>query len=305
MVIIDYMSITVVGSVGIDTVETPFGVKENILGGAAVYFAFAASLYAKVNFVGAVGDDFPKEHLELLKSRENICTDGLEIISGETFKWHGKYEYDMNIRHTLDLKLGLFSDFKPKIPELYKSAPYLFLANIDPALQLDVLSQVNATFKMMDTMDFWIANKRNELDEVISNVDLVLMNDFEMRQYSSTYSLTEGAKKILKMGPDAVIIKKGEHGALMVTNDSCFVAPAYPMCEVKDPTGAGDSFAGGFLGYIAQNGGLSTESIKKAIIHGSVVASYVVEDFSLDKLIEVGTSEIESRYNAFEELVRF
>lgn len=298
------MSITVVGSIGLDTVETPFGKREKILGGAAVYFSTAASLFSKVNLVGVVGEDFPKEYIDFLKTRD-IDVDGLEIGSGDTFFWSGRYEYDMNIRHSLETKLGLFSEFNPKIPESYKISEHLFLANIDPELQLKVLEQVDAKFVMMDTMDYWIEGKKELLDEVIKKVNLVLMNDFEIRQYSSSYSLVEGAKKILDMGPEAVIVKKGEHGAMLISEDGCFIAPAYPLCEVKDPTGAGDSFAGGFLGYLAYSNDFSNESVKRAIIYGSAVASFVVEDFSLDRLKNLTLGELDNRYHEFKTFVNF
>lgn len=298
------MSITVVGSVGLDTIETPFGKKEKVLGGAAVYFSSAASLFEKVRLVGVVGTDFPSEHIELLKSK-GIDIEGLEIREGETFSWWGRYEYDMNVRHSIETKLGLFSEFDPIIPQSYKDSKYLFLANIDPELQLKVLSQVNADFTMMDTMDYWISNKKESLDEVISKVDLVLMNDFETRQYSSSYSLVEGARQILRTGPEAVIIKKGEHGAMLVTEELCFIAPAYPMSEVKDPTGAGDSFAGGFLGYLASTNDLCGDSIKRAIIYGSALASFVVEDFSLDRLKNLSFEELDRRYHEFKNLVHY
>jgi sugar/nucleoside kinase (ribokinase family) len=298
------VSITVVGSVGLDTIETPFGKKEKVLGGAAVYFSSAASLFEKVRLVGVVGTDFPSEHIELLKSK-GIDIEGLEIREGETFSWWGRYEYDMNVRHSIETKLGLFSEFDPIIPQSYKDSKYLFLANIDPELQLKVLSQVNADFTMMDTMDYWISNKKESLDEVISKVDLVLMNDFETRQYSSSYSLVEGARQILRTGPEAVIIKKGEHGAMLVTEELCFIAPAYPMSEVKDPTGAGDSFAGGFLGYLASTNDLCGDSIKRAIIYGSALASFVVEDFSLDRLKNLSFEELDRRYHEFKNLVHY
>lgn len=298
------MSITVVGSIGLDTIETPFGRRDNILGGAAVFFSAAAGIYNKINLVGIVGTDFPDEHLQTIKTL-GMDTEGLEIREGTTFKWHGQYEYDMNIRHTLNTDLGLFSEFSPILPSRYTESPFLFLANIDPVIQLDVLNQSKAGFTMMDTMDFWIVSKRPELCEVISRVDLVLMNDSEARQFTNEYRLVDAAKGILKMGPDMVIIKKGEHGAMLVTKDDCFIVPAYPLCEVKDPTGAGDSFAGGFLGYLSTTENRSRNEIRNAIVHGSIVASFAVEDFSLNALAEVTKEKMEERYRHFTGLLEF
>lgn len=299
------MSITVVGSIGIDTVETPFGKKEKMLGGAAVYFSAAASLYADVNLVGIVGTDFPQEYIELLK-RLNIDIKGLETRPGETFSWHGAYEYDMNVRHSIDTRLGLFADFDPDLPAEYKASDNLFLANIDPELQTKVLGQSLAGFTMMDTMDFWINGKRESLDKVIENVDVVLMNDSEVRLYTKEYGLVDGARKILERGPRAVVVKKGEHGALLVSEDDCFSIPGYPLCSVKDPTGAGDSFAGGFLGYLSTvNDKSDPYELRNAIVHGSMVASFVVEDFSLNGILNVNQDMLRKRYDEFINLVRF
>lgn len=299
------MEITVVGSIGLDTIETPFGHIEDVLGGAAIYFSSAACNYVPVNLVGVVGDDFPDEHLTYLKSL-NLSLDGLEVKKGLTFRWSGRYEYDLNVRHTLSTDLNVFTDFHPKVPDSYKKTPHVFLANIDPDLQMEVLDQIEKPkLVMMDTMDFWIFGKRDSLEKVMSAVDIVLMNDFELREYSGSYSLVEGARKILAIGPRAVVVKKGEHGAIMVTKDSCFIAPAYPLGEVKDPTGAGDSFAGGFFGYLASTGDSNEEDIRKAIIHGSIVASFTVEEFSLERLKRLTREEIDSRYREFQNLVHF
>lgn len=298
------MSITVVGSVGLDTVETPFGNVRQALGGAAVYFSVAAGMYCPVKLVGVVGDDFPDEHYDFLRD-QGIDVEGLVRKPGSTFAWSGRYEYDLNVRHTLDTQLNVFADFRPQLPEAYCDSPYLFLANIDPELQLDVLRQARPKLTMMDSMNYWIEGKREALDEVIRSVDIVLLNDSEMREYSGHYSLVECARKVLSMGPKAVIVKKGEHGAVLVTEDEVFVAPAYPLAEVRDPTGAGDSFAGGFLGYLAHAGEASEGAIRRAIIHGSVVASFVVEDFSLDRFRGVTLEQIAGRYREFQGLVRF
>lgn len=299
------MEITVVGSIGLDGVETPFGEVNDVLGGAAVYFSSAASNYVRVNLVGVVGEDFPDEHLSYLKSL-NVDLRGLEVAQGPTFRWSGKYEYDLNVRHTISTDLNVFADFHPKVPESYRKTPYVFLANIDPDLQLEVLNQIqNPKLVMMDTMDFWITGKRKSLESVMSSVNIVLMNDFELREYSGSYSLVEGARKILSLGPAAVVVKKGEHGAIMVTKDNCFMAPAYPLGDVKDPTGAGDSFAGGFFGYLVRSGDSSESNIRKAIVHGSIVASFVVEEFSLNRLKRLTKEEIDFRYLEFQNLVHF
>ena len=298
------MSITIVGSVGLDTVETPFGSRSELLGGAAVYASIAANLFTQTRIVGIVGKDFPEEHLAFLRAA-GVDLEGLQVKEGLTFRWSGRYEYDLNVRHTLDTQLNLFSDFHPVLPEGYRGAPYLFLANIDPELQLEVLTQARPRLSMMDTMDYWIEGKRRELDRVISAVDIVLMNDFEMRQYCGHYSLVEGARKVLAMGPQAVIVKKGEHGAILVTAGGVFLAPAYPLGEVRDPTGAGDTFAGGFLGYLAESGDTDEGALRRAIVHGSVVASFVVEDFSLDRLKGLSKSEIAERYAEFQRLIHY
>lgn len=298
------MSITVVGSIGLDTIETPFGRRDNILGGAAVFFSAAAGIYNKVNLVGIVGTDFPEEHLQTIRDL-GVDTEGLEVREGTTFKWHGEYEYDMNIRHTLNTDLGLFSEFSPRLPCTYNESPYLFLANIDPVLQLDVLNQSKAGFIMMDTMDFWITSKRPELCEVISKVDLVLMNDSEARQFTNEYRLIDAARKILNMGPEMAVIKKGEHGAMLVTKDDCFIVPAYPLSEVKDPTGAGDSFAGGFLGYLSTVERRTGNELRNAIVHGSIVASFAVEDFSLNALKDIDKAKMAERYRHFTEILTF
>lgn len=299
------MSITVVGSVAFDTIETPFGTIDEALGGAATYFSAAATGYAPVKLVGVVGQDFPQEHIDLLH-RLNVDTAGLQVAEGRTFRWSGQYEYDLNVRHTLDTQLNVFAEFHPELPSDYKTSPYLFLANIDPELQYEVLQQCDAELTMMDSMDFWITGKREALDKVIAAVDIVLLNDFEMRQWAETYSLVEGARKMLATGPRAIIVKKGEHGALLVTEDEVFVAPAYPYAEVKDPTGAGDSFAGGFMGFIAQNDGdISASGLRRAVIHGAVVASFTVEDFGMAGLIALTNEAVQERYRRFQELVHY
>ncbi|MEN6372327.1 MAG: PfkB family carbohydrate kinase [Armatimonadota bacterium] len=296
----------IVGSVALDSVKTPLGQVDNALGGAAVYSSVAASFFTPSMVVGVVGEDFPKAHIDFLSSR-GVDTAGIQVQPGKSFRWGGSYEFDLNQAHTLFTELNVFADFKPVIPEAYKSAEYVFLANIDPDLQLQVLDQVkNPKFVACDTMNFWIENKKDSLLEVLKRVNLSFMNDAEARQLIGTGSLVKAASEIQKLGPKTVVIKKGEHGAMMFNgNNMCFVAPSYPLEEVVDPTGAGDSFAGGFLGYLAHTGEISDRNIRKAIICGSTIASYNVEGFSLNKMKELTPQDISDRYNEFSELVLF
>jgi len=299
------MKILVVGSVALDSIETPFGKVDDALGGSATHFACAASFFSDVGLVGVVGSDFPKDHIDFLNSL-NVDTSGLEVADGETFKWKGYYEYDLNHAHTLDTQLNVFEHFKPKLPESWRSPDILFLANIDPDLQLEVFNQVDkAKFVVCDTMNYWIENKKSSLDEVVKRVDLCLMNDSEARQYCSTHSLLESSRSMLSMGPKAVIFKKGEHGALMFSGSSHFSAPAYPLEDISDPTGAGDSFAGGFLGYLSKTEDFSEQNIRRAIIYGSVMASYNVEGFGTDRLARLTDDEIEKRFNEFKNIAHF
>jgi sugar/nucleoside kinase (ribokinase family) len=299
------MSLLVVGSLGLDTLETPFGRADGVLGGSAAYFALAASLYTKVQLVAVVGEDFPAEHLEVLESK-GIDLTGLERVTGETFRWGGKYHYDLNSRDTLFTELGVFADFHPKLPASYRSAEDVFLANIHPALQLEVLEQIDEPrVKALDSMNLWIDTARDALTTAISRVDMITINDSEAREFAGTHNLFAAARHILGLGPRAVVINKGEHGALLVWPDGVFYAPAYPLEDVVDPTGAGDAFAGGFFGYLAENGDYSFSSIKKAMIHGSVVASYTVEQFGPARLAGVTPEDIYSRYNTFQELTSF
>ncbi len=297
------VDVVIVGSVALDTVKTPFGSVSDALGGAASYASFAASFFANPGIVGIVGSDFPKEHLELLRSR-NISTDGIEIASGKTFRWNGYYEYDMNHAHTVETQLNVFESFSPKLPADYKAAKNVFLANIDPALQLAVLEQTNHELVMADTMNYWIEKKKEQLMEVIRKTNIFLLNDSEARELFKTTNLITAGRRILGHGPDAVIIKKGEHGALMLTDEKLFCLPAYPLEIVKDPTGAGDSFAGAFIGYLSKNG-FDESSVRKAIVYGSAVASFNVEDFSLNRLKKITMKDIEARYREFETIVRF
>lgn len=299
------MKILVVGSIALDSIETPFGKVESILGGSAVHFSCAASFFTPIGLVGVVGQDFPQEHLDFLKER-GVDLKGLKIDEGETFRWKGYYEYDLNQAHTLDTRLNVFEKFHPRLPDEYRNTDFVFLANIDPELQQEVLRQVEKPkFICCDTMNFWIETKPQALMETLELVDVALMNDSEARELCKTYSLVDASRKILALGPRAVVFKKGEHGALMFTDSTHFSAPAFPLEEVKDPTGAGDSFAGGFLGYLAKTGELSESNIRKAVIYGSVMASFNVEGFGLDRLRNLTQDEIEERYELFRKITVF
>ena len=299
------MSILVVGSVAFDSVETPFGKVENVLGGSATYFATSASFFTDVNLVGVVGEDFPEEEIEFLKSR-NIDLRGLKRESGKTFHWKGKYGYDLNEAQTLETHLNVFQTFSPRIPVEYADAEYLILANIDPELQLEVLNQVKKPRVVAcDTMNFWITSKPDVLKQVISKVDFFVINEGEARQLTGEANLVKAARQILALGAKNLIIKRGEYGVLMFTNSSVFAAPAYPLETVFDPTGAGDTFAGGFMGYLANTGNLSDEGVRQAIIFGSVMASFNVEDFSLNRLKCLEYKEIEERYRSFKAMTHF
>jgi sugar/nucleoside kinase (ribokinase family) len=299
------MSIVVVGTVAFDTVETPFGRGENVLGGSATYFSTSASFFTEVSLVAVVGEDFPDEHVAFLKSRD-IDTAGLVRIPGKTFHWSGKYGYDLNEAQTLDTQLNVLSEFRPDLPESYRDAEYLFLANIDPELQLEVLQQVrNPRLVACDTMNFWISSKPEALQNVLRKVDIVVINEGEARQITGEANLVKAARRIVALGCKRLVIKRGEYGVLMFTADSVFAAPAYPLEEVYDPTGAGDTFAGGFMGYLANTGNLSDEGVRQAIVFGSVMASFNVEDFSLNRMKRLTYPEIEIRYRNFKALTHF
>jgi sugar/nucleoside kinase (ribokinase family) len=299
------MSIVVVGTVAFDTVETPFGRGENVLGGSATYFSTSASFFTDVSLVAVVGEDFPEEHVAFLRSRD-IDTAGLARIPGKTFHWSGKYGYDLNEAQTLDTQLNVLMEFRPDLPESYRDAEYLFLANIDPDLQLEVLQQVrNPRLVACDTMNFWISSKPEALREVLRKVDIVVINEGEARQFTGEANLVKAARQIVALGCKRLVIKRGEYGVLMFTADSVFAAPAYPLEEVYDPTGAGDTFAGGFMGYLANTGTLSDEGVRQAIVFGSVMASFNVEDFSLNRMKRLTYPEIETRYRSFKSLTHF
>jgi sugar/nucleoside kinase (ribokinase family) len=299
------MTVLVVGSVALDSVETPFGKADEVLGGSANYFSASASHQTPVQLVGVVGSDYPVAKLDALKAR-GVDFAGLELAEGESFRWRGRYRHDLNSAETLETKLGVFSHFKPKIPDQFKSAEYVFLANIDPRLQLDVLSQVQRPkLVACDTMNFWIESRRPELLELLGKVDLITLNDGEARQLTEQSNLVKAARWILERGPRTVLIKKGEHGAFMFTKSSVFYAPAFPLEDVFDPTGAGDSFAGGFMGWLARTGDLSESNMRRAVILGSAMGSFVVEGFSITRLLEVTRADIDARVSDFHELVTF
>jgi sugar/nucleoside kinase (ribokinase family) len=299
------MGIVVVGTVAFDTVETPFGKGENVLGGSATYFSTSASFFTDVSLVAVVGEDFPDEHVQFLKSRE-INTDGLQRIPGKTFHWTGRYGYDLNEAQTLDTQLNVLMQFKPVLPESYRDAEYLFLANIDPDLQMEVLEQVrHPKVVACDTMNFWISSKPEALRKVLQKVDIVVINEGEARQFTGEANLVKAARQIISLGCKRLVVKRGEYGVLMFTPDSVFAAPAYPLEEVFDPTGAGDTFAGGFMGYLASTGNHSEESVRQALVFGSVMASFNVEDFSLNRMKRLQYREIEARYRSFKLLTHF
>jgi sugar/nucleoside kinase (ribokinase family) len=295
----------VVGSVALDTVKTPFGEVEEVLGGSATYFSTAASYFTSVDLIAVVGQDFPEEHVQFLKQR-GIDVAGLERRSGATFRWKGEYSHQLNEAKTLDTKLNVFETFRPKIPDQYRVPDVLFLGNIDPELQLDVLQRVKRpALVACDTMNFWINGKRDALWKVLEQVDVLLVNDGEARALGNEPNLVKVAKTILSRGPKHLIIKRGEYGVLLFSDKQVFGAPAYPLEEVRDPTGAGDTFAGGFLGYLAATGNRSSDAVRQAIVFGSVMASFTVEAFSLDRLQVLDYKEIEERFRSFKRLTHF
>ncbi len=298
-------SVLIVGSVAFDNVKTPLGEVNDALGGAAVYSSVAASFFSPVKLVGVVGEDFPEEHVEFLASK-GIDLAGLQRVPGKTFRWAGYYEYDLNQAHTTDTQLNVFEQFRPHIPADYRSAKYVFLANIDPELQLQVLDQIDRPkLAVCDTMNFWIESKKSALLEVLKRVDIAFMNDAEARELCGTSSVIKAARQIRELGPRCVVIKKGEHGAMLFTDESFFSAPSYPLDEVVDPTGAGDSFAGGFIGYVASTDDISEANLRKAVVCGSTVASFNVEDFSLGRMSTLTRDDISERYGEFRNICYF
>jgi len=299
-------SMVVVGSVGLDTIKTPFGEAREALGGSATFACYSASFFSPVRMVAVVGDDFPQQHIALLKDK-GVNTEGLQVAQGKTFRWSGAYEYDLNEAHTLATELNVFEHFRPELPADYRKSEYVFLANIDPELQLAVLDQMESPkYIACDTMNLWIKMKPEALKKVIKRVDFLFLNDAEARQFSGSPSLVKAGRVLQSWGPKCVLIKKGEHGALMFGNNTFFAAPAFPLEEVYDPTGAGDTFAGGFIGYLAQQGGEITETLlRKAVVYGSVMASFTVEKFSLERLKTLTTEQIEARVRVLKQLAHF
>ena len=297
------MSLLVVGSTAFDTIETPFGTKANCLGGSSTYFTLAASLFTEVRLVSVVGTDFPDESRQLLADR-GAKLDGLEVADGKTFSWSGKYSADMNSRETLDCQLNTFGGFAPKVPESFVETPFVFLANSAPATQSSVLSQVKSpVFTVADTMDLWINTAREDLAELLKGVDGLIVNDEEVKLMTGESNLIRAGRALMAMGPNVAIVKKGEHGAFLFTNDDCQQAlPAYPTDKVVDPTGAGDSFAGGFMGYLAGCDGLTAANMKRAMAYGTVTASLTVEGFGVDRIAEADRAEVDQRY---QELIQF
>jgi sugar/nucleoside kinase (ribokinase family) len=299
------MSLLVVGSVAFDGVQTPFGQRDKVLGGSATFFSTSATNFTPVRLVAVVGEDFPQEHIDYLKGR-GVDMSGLSRDnSGKTFFWRGKYDFNMNNCETLETQLNVFANFSPVLPDNFQDSEYVFLANIDPSLQLKVLDQVRKPkLVAMDTMNFWISGKRDELLKVLARVDMLMINDSEARMLSGEYNLVKAAKKIRSLGPKHLMLKQGEYGALLFSGDEIFRAAAYPLESVFDPTGAGDSFAGGVMGYLAANGA-GTNELKQAVIAGSVLASFVVEDFSIDRFRRLSQKEILERFKAFHKLSHF
>jgi sugar/nucleoside kinase (ribokinase family) len=299
------MSVLVVGTVAFDSIETPFGSAERILGGSASYFALAASWFTPVRIVGVIGQDFPQEYLDLFSQR-GIDLDGITRERGATFHWRGRYHEDINVRDTLELHLNVLSGFVPQLPDHYREADYVFLGNIDPVMQLEVLSQLRR-MKLVacDTMDHWIRESAEELRQVLKRIEMLMINDSEARLLSGYNNIVRAARAILKMGPKVILIKRGEYGVLQFSDSSVFATPAYPLEEVFDPTGAGDSFAGGFLGQLSRSADTSQRGLRRAIVYGSVVASFTVEDFGVKRLTTTTLPDIEERYQRFVQLTDF
>jgi sugar/nucleoside kinase (ribokinase family) len=301
------MSLLVVGSLALDTIETPFGKAERVPGGSANFISVAASYFIQpVRLVGIVGGDFPKSEIDFLQERE-IDLEGLQVVeNGKTFHWHGKYNYDLNSRDTITTELNVFGDFDPLIPENFRKSRYLCISNFDPEIQKKVYMQMSSpNLVVADTMNFWIERKYDALVDVLQHINVLVINDSEARELSKEFNLFKAAKKIQGFGPKVVIIKKGEHGALLFYEDEIFSAPAYPLESIYDPTGAGDSFAGGFIGYLAKTDDISYENMKRAVIFGSTLASFCVEKFSLEGTRDLSHLEIKDRFNEFKRFSAF
>lgn len=297
-------SILVVGSVGYDTITTPGGQRQGILGGSANYFSLAAARFAPIRVVGVVGDDYKQEHRQLLEER-GVDLKGMQTVPGKTFSWEGKYEKDMNEAITLATNLNVFENFHPSIPPEYRESKFVFLANIDPILQLQVLEQVkNPTLIAADTMNFWIQSKKADLLKVLERIDVLLINEGELRQLTGTWNIVKAAKEVQKMGPKAVVIKRGEYGFAMFCEDSFFILPAYPVEEVVDPTGAGDTFAGGFIGHLARlDRTFNREDLKRACVDGCILASFTVQDFGVEGIRRVKDQDLAQRLAAYKGVI--
>jgi sugar/nucleoside kinase (ribokinase family) len=299
------MALLVVGSVALDTVETPFGRIDDALGGSAVFFACAASLLVPVQIVGVVGRDYPMDALKRLAAR-GIDLAGITVADGESFRWSGKYAFDMSTRETLETRLGVFANFKPQIPAVFRSSEYVFLGNIDPELQLEVLTQVTKPkFVACDTMNYWIKGKRTALLKLLEHVDCLMVNDSEIRELSGDWHIHRAARWVIERGPKYVVIKQGEHGAVLVGGEKIFYVPAYPLEDVFDPTGAGDAFAGGFMAHLAKAGTLTDRTLRLAMVYGSAMGSFAVERFSVQRFDEIGAAEVLARVHAYRDLVHF
>ena len=300
------MPLVVVGTVALDCVETPSQRRDNLLGGSAVYFAYAASYFTPVRLVSVVGDDWPDEHTQLLQSR-NIDTSGLVVEPGaKSFYWRGKYHEDMNVRETVEVQLNVFGHFDPVLPEAFRRSPFLFLANGSTKIQHKVLDQCpGATLAVADTMDLWINTERDELLELLRRVGGLVLNDSEAMLLSGEKNVVRAGRRVLEMGPQFVVIKKGEHGAMFFSKHETYVLPAYPTADVVDPTGAGDSFAGGMMGYLAEQGNFEPKTLKEAMAYGMLVASFTVEDFSLDRLRKIERADLERRMEEYRQMLSF
>lgn len=300
------MSLLVVGSIALDSVETPFGSTADAVGGSAVFFSMAASLFSPVQVVGVVGSDFPESELDRLRVR-GVDLTGVERADGESFRWKGKYSYDLQNRETVETRLGVFADFSPRIPDEFKSAKYVLLGNIDPELQLNVLTQIrHPELVVCDTMNYWIQSKPDALLELLKQIDVLMVNDAEARQLSGDWNIYRAARWIINNGPRMAIIKQGEYGAVLIeSGDNIFYVPAYPLEEIFDPTGAGDAFAGGFVGYLASRGSMAPSDLRRAMVYGSVMGSYAVEQFSVKRLVDLPFSDVELRLVEFREITAF
>lgn len=299
------IKLLVVGTVAYDCIETPFGKVDDVLGGSALHFTNAASFFTDVGLVATVGQDFDLDTIAFLKER-NVDLQGIAVDEGKTFRWEGRYGYDLNQAITLKTELNVIEHFKPRIPAEFKEAPFVFLANIDPVLQLHAIGQIRSPqVLVLDTMNFWIENRLQELMSVIERVHMLVINEAELREISKEHNLVKGARKLMAHGPSCIVVKRGEYGVLMLSEEEIFLAPAFPLEDVFDPTGAGDTFAGGFMGYLANVGEVTPESIKQAIVMGTVMASFNVEDFSINRIKALTFEEIRQRYHAFKQCMQF